>query len=103
MKHFFLAAALVLSGCVTVRPYYYKIDYPINAARLSLGGEARVLINCDTREVDIVFDTSKGIFGRHIRNRVNSICYQRKGPIDIIYRFEPVSVDGQSMSAIMHP
>lgn len=104
MKLICAVAALVLAGCVTTsKAYNYQMDYPVDAARLSLSGDARALINCDTREVNVISDTSNGIFGRHIKNRINNICYQKKDTLNIVYHFDSAKGVGQDMIATQYP
>lgn len=80
---------LMLSACSS-GTYNYVMDYPTDAARLSLGGKVETKINCDIKQVEIISDTSNGIFSRHIKNRVKSICYNKKGVMYITYLFDPV-------------
>jgi hypothetical protein len=51
------------------REYNFKMDYPVDAARLSLGGDIHVNIDCAKRKVNVISDSSNGIFSRHINKR----------------------------------
>ncbi|EFG9986379.1 hypothetical protein ACQLRR_004241 [Escherichia coli] len=104
MKLICAAAALLLVGCTTTaKSYEYQMDYPVDAARLSLSGDARVLINCDTREVNVISDTSNGLFSRHIKNRISNICYQKKDTLNIVYHFDSAKGVDQDMIATHYP
>lgn len=89
---------MMLSAC-SERPYSFAIDYPIDAARLSLGGTVVAKIDCDTKSVQIISDTSNGIFSRHISRRVSNICYNKSGIINATYNFDPVRGPQQNLLA----
>lgn len=83
---------LIISGFVTGcantnRPYNYQIDYPVEAARLSLSGDVIANIDCDSNKAEIISDSSNGIFSKHIQKRVSSICYKKSGKHKAQYQF----------------
>lgn len=99
-----IAVALLLTGCAANdRSYAFEMDYPMDAARLSLSGETHVNINCATRELNVISDTSNGIFSRHINKRLSNICYQKTGKLDVVYRFESGKGVRQDMLATQYP
>ena len=104
MKRLFAVALLLVAGCADKdRDYAFKMDYPVDAARLSLGGDIHVNIDCATREVNVISDSSNGIFSRHINKRLSNICYKKTDKIDVVYRFEPAKGVKQDMIATQYP
>ncbi|HDS4389401.1 TPA: hypothetical protein QH079_004338 [Enterobacter roggenkampii] len=85
------------------KEYNFKMDYPVDAARLSLGGDVHVNIDCATREVNVISDSSNGIFSRHINKRISNICYKKTDKLDVVYRFEPAKGVKQDMIATQYP
>lgn len=83
--------------------YHYQMDYPIDAARLSISGNAEVTVNCVTKEVKVVSDSSNGVFSRHIRKRVYNICYMKNETLNIVYQFNPATGVRQNMLATHFP
>jgi len=95
-----LAISLTVAACATSgRDNDYVMDYPIDAARMSLGGEITALVDCDKKEVSVISDTSNGIFARHLKRRVWNICFSKQGKFKVTYRFDPVRGTGQNMLA----
>jgi hypothetical protein len=43
-------------------------------------------------EVNVISDSSNGIFSRHINKRLSNICYKKTDKFDVVYRFEPAKV-----------
>lgn len=85
------------------REYNFKMDYPVDAARLSLGGDIHVNIDCVKREVNVISDSSNGIFSRHINKRLSNICYKKADKFNVVYRFEPSKGVKQNMIATHYP
>ena len=83
--------------------YHYQMDYPIDAARLSISGNAEVIVNCATKEVKILSDSSNGVFSRHIQKRVYNICYMKNETLNIVYQFNPATGVRQNMLATHFP
>lgn len=81
----------------------FKMDYPVDAARLSLGGDIHVNIDCVKRKVNVISDSSNGIFSRHVKKRLNNICYKKIDNFDVVYRFEPEMGVKQNMIATHFP
>lgn len=103
-KFLFTALLILLTGCNNQQiQRNYLIDYPIDAARMSLGGHAEVAINCATREIEIISDSSNGIFSRHIKKRLSNICYKKTDKFDVIYRFDLAKGVKQDMIATHYP
>lgn len=95
---------LVLSGCVKhSKEYNFQMDYPVDAARLSLGGDVNVQINCATRKMDVISDTSDGLFSRHIYRRLSNICYKKTDSMNVIYHFIADKGVKQNMIATQYP
>lgn len=104
MKLLFATALLLVAGCTNKHTdNTFQMDYPVDAARLSLGGDIHVNIDCATREVDVISDSSNGIFIRHINKRLSNICYKKTDKLDIVYRFEPAKGVKQNMIATQYP
>ena len=104
MKRLFAVALLLLAGCAEKHTdYVFRMDYPVDAARLSLGGDIHVNIDCAPREVDVISDCSHGIFSRHINKRLSNICYKKTDKLDVVYRFEPAKGVKQNMIATQYP
>jgi hypothetical protein len=104
MKRIFIVAFLLLNGCATEHTdNAFKMDYPVDAARLSLGGNIHVKINCAAREITVISDSSNGIFSRHINKRLNNICYKKTDIIDVVYIFDSVKGARQNMLATQYP
>ena len=85
------------------KEYNFKMDYPVDAARLSLGGDIHVNIDCVKRKVNVISDSSNGIFSRHVNKRLSNICYKKADNFDVVYRFEPVKGVKQNMIATHYP
>ncbi|WP_152527596.1 hypothetical protein ACP26F_17460 [Franconibacter pulveris 1160] len=95
-----LVIALATSACaISGKPVNYVMDYPVEASRMSLGGEVTALIDCDTKEVSVISDSSNGIFSRHLNRRAWNICFRKQGQFKVTYRFDPVRGVGQNMLA----
>lgn len=106
MKTRFLLTAITffLFGCSShEREYNFKMDYPVDAARLSLGGDIHVNIDCATREVNVISDSSNGIFSRHVNKRLSNICYKKTDKLNVVYHFEPAKGVRQNMIATQYP
>lgn len=104
MKLLFAAALLLLAGCTNKHTdYAFQMDYPVDAARLSLGGDIHVNIDCATREIEVISDSSNGIFSRHINKRLSNICYKKTDKLDIVYRFNSAIGVKQDMIATHYP
>ncbi|HFP8179635.1 hypothetical protein [Enterobacter hormaechei] len=104
MKLLFAVVFLLLVGCADKHTdYKFKMDYPVEAARLSLGGDIHVNIDCATREMVVLSDSSNGIFGRHVHKRLNNICYKKKDKLDVVYRFNSKKGVRQSMISTQYP
>lgn len=83
-----LTISMLVAGCANKeRPYNYQIDYPVDAARLSLSGDVVANIDCDYNKAEIISDSSNGIFSRHIQKRLSSICYKKSGKYKTKYQF----------------
>ncbi|MBD8459333.1 hypothetical protein [Enterobacter cloacae] len=104
MKLLFAAALLLLAGCTNKHTENtFHMDYPVDAARLSLGGDIHVNIDCATREVEVISDSSNGIFSRHINKRLSNICYKKTDKLDVTYRFNSAKGVKQDMIATQYP
>ncbi|MHA8112679.1 hypothetical protein ACX122_06105 [Kosakonia cowanii] len=104
MKTLCAVAFLLLAGCNNkYTDHDFVMDYPVDAARLSLGGDIHVNIDCSTREVKVISDTSNGIFSRHVNKRISNICYKKMDVLDIVYHFEPARGVRQNMLATQYP
>lgn len=104
MKLLFAAALLLLAGCTNKHTdNAFQMDYPVDAARLSLGGDVHVNIDCATKEVVVISDSSNGIFTRHINKRLSNICYKKYDKLDIVYRFNAAKGVKQNMLATQYP
>lgn len=104
MKILCAVALLLLAGCTAKHTdNTFQMDYPVDAARLSLGGDIHVNIDCSTREVEVISDTSNGIFSRHVNKRISNICYKKMDKLDIVYHFEPARGVRQNMLATQYP
>lgn len=104
MKLLFAAALLLLAGCTNKHTdNAFQMDYPVDAARLSLGGDIHVNIDCATREVEVISDSSNGIFSRHIKKRLSNICYKKTDKLDVVYRFNSAKGVKQDMIATHYP
>lgn len=92
--------ALFVSGCSnSQKEFRYQMDYPIQAARLSIGGEVSAAIDCSARKIKITSDSSDGILSRHVKSRLNKICYKRDDVFNVIYAFDPVRGARQNLLA----
>lgn len=79
---------LILAGCASANhPYNFKMDYPVDAARLSLSGSVVAMVDCDNKTADIISDTSGGVFSRHVKKRIHNICYGKTGVSKVEYDF----------------
>lgn len=95
-----LVIALATSVCATSgRNTDYVMDYPVEASKMSLGGEITAVVDCDKKEVSVISDTSNGIFARHLNRRAWNICFKKQGQFKVTYRFDPVRGTGQNMLA----
>lgn len=95
---------LVLCGCLKhSNEYNFQMDYPLDAARLSLGGDVNVQINFATRKINVISDTSNGIFSRHIYKRLSNICYKKTDSMSVIYHFNANKGVKQNMIATQYP
>jgi hypothetical protein len=47
-------------------------------------------------EINVISDSSNGIFSRHINKRLSNICYKKTDKLDVVYRFEPAKVSGKT-------
>lgn len=83
-----ITISMFFSGCANKdRSYSYQMDYPVEAARLSLSGDVIANIDCDSNKAEIISDSSNGIFSKHIQKRVSSICYRKSGKYKTQYQF----------------
>lgn len=99
-----VSSVVLVAGCADKNTdYTFRMDYPVEAARLSLGGDIHVNIDCATRKMDVISDTSNGIFSRHIYKRINNICYKKTDKLDIVYRFNSTKGVKQDMIATQYP
>lgn len=97
---FLLLIVTTLSGCSSIpNEHHFQMDYPLQAARLSIGGEVSAIIKCDTHEINIISDTSGGLFSNHIKRRINNICYNNNESFHVIYKFDPVRGARQNLLA----
>ncbi|HHA1302622.1 hypothetical protein [Enterobacter kobei] len=104
MKRLFASVFLLLAGCSSKHTdNAFRMDYPVEATRLSLGGDIHVNINCATREMTVISDSSNGIFSRHINKRLSNICYKKTDKLDVIYRFNAAKGVRQNMIATQYP
>jgi len=104
MKVTYFAALMLLAGCTGPRTMNnFQMDYPVEAARLSLGGDVSASINCSTREINILSDSSNGIFSRHIQKRLSNICYKKNNKMTVHYYFTSEKGVRQNMLATQHP
>lgn len=104
MKLLFVAAILLVTGCTNKHTENaFQMDYPVDAARLSLAGDIHVNIDCATREVEAISDSSNGIFSRHINKRLSNICYKKTNKFDVVYRFDLAKGVKQDMIATHYP
>ena len=104
MKLLFAAALLLVAGCTnTHTDNAFRMDYPVDAARLSLGGDIHVNIDCTTREMTVISDSSNGIFSRHVNKRLSNICYKKTDKLDVVYRFNAAKGVRQNMIATQYP
>lgn len=64
-------------------------DYPVNASRLSLNGSVAVSIDCDSRKVEVVRESTKAAyFSSQVKKQVANICYGKTGTLDRVYVFK---------------
>ena len=104
MKLLFAAVFLLLAGCSSKHTdNAFRMDYPVEAARLSLGGDIHVNIDCATREMTVISDSSNGIFSRHVNKRLSNICYKKNDKLDVVYRFNAAKGVRQNMIATQYP
>lgn len=104
MKFLFAAVLLLLAGCTDKQTdYAFQMDYPVDAARLSLGGDIHVNIDCATRKMEVISDSSNGLFSRHVNKRLPNICYKKTDMLDIVYRFNSAKGVKQNMIATHYP
>ncbi|HCQ7773308.1 hypothetical protein UXO04_23335 [Enterobacter kobei] len=104
MKRLFAAVFLLLAGCSSKHTdNAFRMDYPVEATRLSLGGDIHVNIDCATREMTVISDSSNGIFSRHINKRLSNICYKKTDKLDVVYRFNAAKGVRQNMIATQYP
>ncbi|WP_337083921.1 hypothetical protein [Enterobacter kobei] len=104
MKRLFAAVFLLLAGCSSKHTdNAYRMDYPVEAARLSLGGDIHVNIDCATREMTVISDSSNGILSRHVNKRLSNICYKKTDKLDVVYRFNAAKGVRQNMIATQYP
>ena len=99
-----LAISLVSVACASsVKDAGYVMDYPLEAARMSLGGEITAVFDCDKKKLSVISDTSNGIFARHLNKRAWNICFKKHGQFKVTYRFDPVRGAIQNMLATQPP
>ncbi|EMV1761983.1 hypothetical protein AABV99_001595 [Enterobacter ludwigii] len=104
MKRLFAAVFLLLAGCSSKHTdNAFRMDYPVEAARLSLGGDIHVNIDCATREMTVISDSSNGIFSRHVNKRLSNICYKKTDKLDVVYRFNAAKGVRQNIIATQYP
>lgn len=98
---FIFLSVTILSGCTNqnIVDYRFQMDYPLQAARLSISGEIFAIVNCPDRKIDIISDSSGGILSRHVKSRLANICYNNEESFQIIYKFDPVRGPQQNMIA----
>ena len=100
----FTAITFLMFGCsVDDREYNFKMDYPADAARISLGGEIYVNIDCVNSKANVIYDSSNGVFSRHVNKRLSSICYKKDDKFDVVYRFDPQRGVKQNMIGMHYP
>ena len=91
MRKYFLSVIIPLglvSGCsANNRPYNFVMDYPVEALRLSISGDINAVVNCENNSIQVISDTSGGIFTRHIKRRAKNICYGKTGTQHVHYIF----------------
>lgn len=104
MKRLLALALFLTAGCANNdRNYDFRMDYPVDAARLSLGGDIHVKIDCASREVKVISDSSDGIFSSHINKRLSNICYKKTDRFDVVYRFEAAKGVRQNILSTQYP
>lgn len=81
----FAGAALMFSGMTHAEALP---TYPVDASRLSLEGAVTVSIDCDSKKVDVIDETTTAaFFSRQVKSQVWNICYGVKGTIARNYTF----------------
>ncbi len=101
LSTFIFLIVTTLSGCTNHNfgDYRFQMDYPLQAARLSISGEVFAIVNCPDRKIYIISDSSSGILSRHVKSRLANICYNNEASFQVIYKFNPVRGPRQNMIA----
>lgn len=85
----FAGAALVFSSLVSPVQAEVVPSYPVDASRMSLEGSVAVSIDCSTRKVDVIRESTKsGYFSKQVKKQVANICYGQEGTLDRVYVFK---------------
>lgn len=85
----FAGAALVFSSLVSQVQAEVVPSYPVDASRMSLEGSVAVSIDCSTRKVDVIREsTSAAYFSKQVKKQVANICYGQEGMLDRVYVFK---------------
>lgn len=92
MRKYFLSVIIPLvlvSGCsANNRPYNFVMDYPVEALRLSISGDIKAVVNCENNSIQVISDTSGGIFARHLKRRAKNICFGKTEAQHVHYIFK---------------
>lgn len=85
----FAGAALVFSSLVSPAQAEVVPSYPVDASRMSLEGSVAVSIDCSTRTVDVIREsTGAAYFSKQVKKQVANICYGQEGTLDRVYIFK---------------
>lgn len=85
----FAGAALVFSSLVSPVQAEVVPSYPVDASRMSLEGSVAVSIDCSTRKVDVIREsTDAAYFSNQVKKQVANICYGQEGTLDRVYVFK---------------
>lgn len=85
----FAGAALVFSSLVSPVQAEVVPSYPVDASRMSLEGSVAVSIDCSTRKVDVIREsTDAAYFSKQVKKQVANICYGQEGTLDRVYVFK---------------
>lgn len=64
-------------------------SYPVQAVRMSLEGSVAVSIDCATKNVEVIRESTTGkYFSRQVKKQVANICHGESGTLDRVYVFK---------------